>query len=62
LTVKPDRESPASQLEEVPNLTAFLYRGEAAPRRGEAPFPIVGYPDDSPLPHLLIKATNAEIK
>ena len=59
LTIKEEkRKAP----EEVPNLTAFLYRGEAAPRRGEAPFPIAGYPDDSPLPHLLIKAANAEIK
>lgn len=59
LTIKEEkRKAP----EEVPNLTAFLYRGEAAPRRGEAPFPITGYPDDTPLPHLLIKATNAEIK
>lgn len=57
-TVKPERKHQNDR----PSVTAFLYRGEAAPRRGEAPFPLAGYPEDSPLPYLLVKAANAEIK
>ena len=58
---RPPSSPPRAPSPPPPGLVAYLHRGEA-PTRREQPFPIVDYPEDSPLPRLFIKATNAEIK
>jgi hypothetical protein len=48
-----------------PPATVFAYlfkSGGHSITKNEPPFPIVGFPDHEPLPHLFVKATAAEIK